>query len=510
MKNILSKQKQIFLVVLIINFAIITLCFANYIFTTHYSADSFSVMLDLKSAMTNSLRNGRLTSGGMYYLMDKTGLNITLYPVLSQLLCAGSLALFVTVLLFDFIKVFDKNEYNLVGISCIFNIGFLFLVLNPNSMCINFFYVENSALYAVSNLILLLPIHIWCNKELNWKRVAVSFFLLIIALDRYQVFIELYIGICLCYSLLKYHLKIIGLFLKEYFVLVFWGGIACVINILQMRLMQRVFEFEAVSRAPSFSVDLIVENIKIVVRNQWNVWYSTFGLLPNGYLLLLILAMGIGIIGGKIQKKEKETIVQIILLSGVLLTIWIFTFAPLFLTGQMWMTPRTYWGMYSIILFFICILIEKVKGLKYLERIYIGVLGCFLIVMMIRLGEIQVNTIISNNLEQSEMESIVDAIYEYEEESGKPIEKICYQYDRDIFYKYYDRIKYSAFEYNSRISGNEWGFEYMLQFYLGRDIEICKMDEKEYKKYFDNEQWDKFNIDEQICFDEGRVYIAVY
>lgn len=93
---IFKSKKRIFWGLLILNFAIILLCYANYVFTTHYSADSFSVMLNLKEAAENSLRNGRLTSGILYFLMDKTGLNITEHQMLSQLMCVVSLALFST------------------------------------------------------------------------------------------------------------------------------------------------------------------------------------------------------------------------------------------------------------------------------------------------------------------------------------------------------------------------------------------------------------------------------
>lgn len=192
-----EKKRLIF----IANLGIILLVFAVYIFNRHHSADTFDSILDIRRVAETNLQNGRVVHYLLYSGLSRLDINILEKQMLIQIILSTTLAFGVTSLTVVFYYLLEKQTiWGLV----IIDLSILLVFISPNFLLGWYYYPETSLGASVSLGVTFLAIYFWCKKELRGINVLLSFIFCCVAVGMYQVYVEIYVGFCLAYSLLNH------------------------------------------------------------------------------------------------------------------------------------------------------------------------------------------------------------------------------------------------------------------------------------------------------------------
>ena len=111
----------------------------------------------------------------------------------------------------------------------------------------------------------------------------------------------------------------------------------------------------------------------------------------------------------------------------------------------------------------------------------------------------------TSNVEEKEyMLQIVEQINEYENITGKRIEKIAIYYDENENTTFLNYINNS---FTCKTIYTKYARMDILRYYLNRNIK--EETSNKYELYFKTKDWDCFNK-EQFIFEDNTLYICVY
>ena len=134
---------------------------------------------------------------------------------------------------------------------------------------------------------------------------------------------------------------------------------------------------------------------------------------------------------------------------------------------------------------------------KITQILTIGCAGYLLIHLMFA-EFIVSNRFVSNTLDEVYANMVYQEIMEYEEETGILVTKMAV-IDDAYAPDSYEEVNYAADQINERTLGTVTNS--LITVVTGRKFEIVEMNEKIYKEYFENKNWDYFDLEEQIVFE---------
>lgn len=489
----------------IANLGIIISTYLVYIANRHHSIDSYEAFLDIGALARTNLRNGRFIHYLIYFLLDKLSINILEQQMFVQLLLSVVIAIGITMITLRFVKLFDNAGIKILSIV---DLSVIFIFLSPCFLLGWYSWPETLIGSSLSLVVLFGAIHFWCKEELGWKDIFYSFILAVVVIGMYQVYVEIYVGICLTYSLLKYKFKCNKSSLKEYVIMLCSGGSASIINIVFMTLIQNAGIVYKDERSASTSLETIIDNFLFVLGEQPKIWDSMMGYLPKHFLpicifVVLVIAF-LGIVRNN-KNNEKDYIFLLINMA----TVYTLAFVPNIISGTVWLAPRTYIGLYVFFfLIFIWTLYCIVENAKLVTQ-YLYILGIITLISCLRDVQIQVNTVVSNQFDKFEVDTIVRKIKQYESDTGIHVDNIAYTFDSSRRYDY-DNVKYVAYDTNTRVLAYSWAAENMLRYYYDKNVNIYTMTEEEYIQRFSSQEWDCFEPEQQLQFENATLYWVIY
>ena len=186
-------------------------------------------------------------------------------------------------------------------------------------------------------------------------------------------------------------------------------------------------------------------------------------------------------------------------------------FLPL-VVSELWFPQRSMVGFWGILLVLAvageCIDVKTCNahlGIENLICILASVLLLSNLSSSIRFGTdlYRVNT-----MDKIRGELIVNAISDYEEESGVKIDKIAFRQDAVYSYTYPGIV--NSFENNQAAWSVSWNYLPIIELVSGRDFEQCEYPKEIFDQYYDeNVNWNKFELD-QIHFINNTAYVMIY
>lgn len=495
-----KKEKK--LILWFVNFAIIICCYCVYIFLQHYSVDSFDTYRNLQNTAMTNLNNGRPINYWIYHIMDLASINLTVNTKLNLILYSAEWCTFLTIIV---LKIYDEiGNCTFVGKCCI-DIGILLSFINPSVLMCTYYYCEIAIICIVGSIFLHLAVYWCCFGKRRSIDFIICIILLYLSLSVYQIYAGCFIGYVLIIHIAKNNFNLSKKTIKELIGSVIICGTSCGLSILQMNLMQYTGIIGIVNRSATFSIETILSNLIKIIKAQSAIWISGDSLMPN-YILIGWIVVSI-IFQIKTQHKSLINYLYIVLIA---LIIWGVVFAPLIISSEMWMAPRTYFGMYTIISLISIVTVNNIKNNYVYQKIYLICSTIIILIFAISLIDIQVNTIVNNKLDQKEIYMIEQCIETYEKESGHYVDTIKYSFDDDRMYGYYNQVKYVLYDNNTRGLATTWCLQSMIPYYLNREYNIVLMLDEERDELFGTNNWNYFDLDEQMIIHDNVAYLMVY
>lgn len=245
--------------------------------------------------------------------------------------------------------------------------------------------------------------------------------------------------------------------------------------------------------------------LKDIVDQAKSVYVSMFSIYPLRFVPVFIAVICICIaIFLVIRKKIYEAILWIALTIILFLT----PFSYMLAAGNTWYAQRTLLSVFfSVGMFFIgCLYLSKEN---YGFRKIFGVaIGFFLFLTFYYTETLITDCYIGQALDYNEVICIEDEIQEYEEKTGFQVDTVSWYKTKDMEYVH-PLLKIQDGNICSHRIICDAG-DYLLNYVNQKNYKLLWMTDEEYKKYFNDQEWDVFNPSEQLHFEKNILYWAVY
>ena len=467
-------------------------CTYGILTSNHFALDTYFCCA--YEQVTPNLQSGRWLGAIIFALLNNNGIYagnmqgiLTIIHII--LVSFSASLLFWTVIE----EINSKNKYTNYGIC-----GAVYLTFCNVFYLELFLFSENGLTMGLGILFCTLAIYSFLKYHNTLKGKLLSFVLLFLSLGIYQAFLGVFIPwgliIIFCNDMQTNKVRI-----KTILNIIIIGGVASICNIVILKFLIRIGIANGSTRQPVLSLFHIFSNAKEILKHQKEIWISAYNFLPKGILIFIIL-VSLFVIWKTDFKKS------ILYSSGILCCSIIVLFAAHLLTPDVWMPPRTIIGVFAIIASLLCAAIAITKKYKYILSIIVILVIC---VNVIQIQKISANHFASNRLDQEYAKIIQKAINDYESTSGNIIKYIAATNDTEPTW-FYEGIQYVSHEINNRAYAVSWADVEILNYYSKRNYIKIPMDKEIYNKYFKNKNWNYFNADKQLIFDNETLYWIKY
>lgn len=504
-----EKKKQLRLagILFLINLAIIIASYSIYVFNFHYGPDTFSTTEVEEDIASINLRNSRIVHFALYSVLGMLGFDVdTSMLMFFQILLSIVIAIITTGITLIFNKLFSSQN---ILRTCIVDCLALMLFINPCFLAGWYYFPETLFGDSFSTFITFCAIWAWCStKRSLLKRAIISFILLLISLEMYQIYIEPYVIICLAFTMMSHKFKFDKKCVIEIAVLLVLTFIA---GLIVMFISKTLLAAGLATRSFADSPGSIIDSVINALGSQKLVWGTMVGTMPKFVLIAFILVMAVIFAVGQIRKKRtaKELARDIVCTILCFAIIWFVIFFPDIITWNAFMA-RTVIGAFALVFALGMFALFSFEGNRAIT-IAIGAISlAMLALLFVNNLQIQIGTLQENEKEISEMTAVLDAISEYEDQTGNEVTEIRYGYDAYPLGEYKDVVR-STPDINLRCLAKSWFVEYALNYYApGGGYDISQMTSEEKAKYIGGSNWDSFNPDDQVFFDRDACYYIVY
>jgi len=487
----------------LLDLSVILLFYAAFLITKHYDCDSFSLLMNgnQDGAITN-LQMGRIPTWLLYQALDLIGFSAPRHSRLGLALVILSCAYSVSHLsgrLGGFMKPGDRMT--LLGI----NAALLLTVLNASFHEGWIYFSECSYDRAISVALIFSALSVWMREGKTWKDYLLSFLLLSLAIDMYQLYIELFLSFALLWLLLEHHLHWSRRAFKDLLITLAVGLSASAQNILLMRWLSASGFIPANPRSASVHLSVILENLRQIWTSQPAVWKNFQGtmfpwVLPAFFLIMAILFL-------QAARENRCTGRDIAFAALAMLAGYLSSFAPLLLSGVFWMPPRVIIGFFS---FLSCsaLLVLFLDSRRAGKAVLLCCTG-LIVLSGIKVQAISADNIASNRIDEEYVGEIGNAIRSYEESSGNTIRTISVHFDDSVTW-YHASTRYRIMDINVSGFVKSWSDVNMINWYLGTSYARESMSDAQYRRLFGSSDWSVFDPSEQLIFQGSTLYLAVY
>lgn len=491
-----KKIKSVF----IVDFLVIFVSYAMFL-STHYSVDSYTCFYNTDPEV--QLRNGRWVN---YILLKITNFfNINLVTTQSFFTFAFICVLaFVTIAL-SFRVYTAINSENFV---MFLGINFSILITFINVFILEWFlYPECILFYICALLTCLASIFIITKKQTIMAEISAGL-LLLISLLSYQATISLFVIWSLTIISFEENFRISSKSIKKGISILLVGFTSSAIAAFLPKIISPFNTVASPDRSVEFSFQKILNNVKTLIWAQKRIWNDGFGLLPR-YFLIIVFAVLIIFIFVYILRKKCFS--QALWGLMVLVINYIIVFAPHIIAPVQWYAQRTIVGYFAFFsfLFLVTMKIFQIGKIgKKSEAILISLLTIFILVNITQIQAIGTNHFSINKMDKAFALNLENIIEKYEKENSVKIRNISIV--NDIFPSYsYPGIEYSILDTNISAFSVPFAAVDALNYYTGNSYQKIPMNNKIYDEHFSGKNWDYFNINEQMIFQEDSLYLIM-
>lgn len=257
----------------------------------------------------------------------------------------------------------------------------------------------------------------------------------------------------------------------------------------------------------------LMEKLKSIWSGVKSCFLYTSDVYPK-YVFLIVIAVVTIILLVKIIKSEKNKKQKAVYIFGWFYIVGatvVSTAAPQIMQDSVYMVPRNTYAIGALFGILLVYLFSNFEISDIIKNVIIVVSIVLLGIQLINFNDILVEHYQTNFFDSKIADEIRDKVLEYEEETGNSIQYMVLYEDSDKSINY-DGIRYYG-DVNVKAFGNSWGARGILDLKLERELVDETSNEEKYNKYseyFENKNWDYFDIDEQLILDEDTLYLCVY
>lgn len=501
-EKILNNKKDIYVFIGMTLFSII-IC-ANFL-RIHFAADTYCVnSYGYHKYALHFLDSARVFSALELWISQALDITLLTNLKIMSVIAVGCMALSWFILYRYSIKLLQKEKsvfWNILIGLVSFSIIFTF------SSCELMMFAESG----IMGLSILLSIIAACIFNSNVKhRYIWSWVLVLLASFAYQSTIALFVLVALVMESYRNNGDIKKI-VKEALMIGLIYGISLVINLGVVKIIENIQN----SSMRETTIPQISEIINTIIKYGTLMVYNTFNLIPKGLYLGIIGIISIVFIYNVYKSKKYFNILEYIML---ILLAFIMPLLPVIVTPQeqQYLQPRMVPSFASIlgilILYIICKMQNQAdknntnKSEKIINKILVFI-STFLVVMnSIYFIYASTENRASAYLDRNVAKSIIEEIYEYENENQIKIENIGLTWDKNPSNYYNGQPTMESANVRSMLI--EWSAIEVIEFYSGEKYNKVETPSNIIER-FAEENWDFYNPD-QLVFEGNTLYVCLF
>lgn len=489
-KTIKADSKTLFLFIMNIMLLLPLAVFGGQ----NFSIDSYGVSLDQGVHIRAFIGSFRWFGAFIYKLYHSlTGHNPVSGSTVDVIIFIAAVSVMTTILSLCIVKHIKRDDY----LTCTaVNLGVIITVANV-WFCNILSFPECVFITAVGVCLCYGAIVAFVKANCVWGYVL-SGVLLICATGVYQQFISVYaiyvIALCGTEAFSQNNMKfkqIVLLYIKPALIIIFSG----VIYLFSGKLIQNICGVEANSRV-ALSLPVIIENIIYFATHQHS-YLKGRGSFSSETLTLCFLIVGAlwFILAVKDWIKNKKTIKTLFVFASYAVA-YVSAFLPGILSTSH--AARAMFALFAVFSLF------TIGILFITENRYVKIFVCAVLTVVFAMntvasvkGELRLKK--QNEIDREWCTQVIDEIDIYEEEHGQIIKTIYYCYDGEL------NLGHSE----SAVS-QSYSLKSLLEYYSGRDFEVTELSEEQSAELFKGKEWEDFQKDEQMIFEDDILYLCCY
>ena len=487
-----------------VNFAVVFLTYSVFITSNHHSCDTYSALVPGELARVY-LGNGRLVQYGLFSMLDAAGLNISNRFAITQMLLTVINAVGTGVLAKRF---FDTLGGRTLAQAAIVDFAMLVLVVNPCYLSGWYYWPETCIASCAGMTVLFLALGFWCAPAKRWPAKIACLVFVVLVTCMYQVYLELFLGVAVAYTLLEHGFAATRRCIAELFQII---GICAIGGIASIAAIAAIGALGVeVSRASAAASMGLGERVANVLSFQDDIVLTLYGMLPFGFGLFMWAAPIVGAMVIALRDGKKPKALDVLLVAVCYIGVYAVGFAPNVLASMSWVQPRVVIGVFNVIVLSAILYAYASRGSRTSVGLGAVIAAILLVVMMAKVVDIQANTIRSNAYDDYELSAIAAELRDHEAQTGKDVGRVRYCYDSERVTSY-PGVGYVVYDMNDRAMNVSYFFSWALRDALGEpSLAVEPMDEAERARVFGDAEWARFDIGEQVRFDGDTMYVALY
>ena len=283
---------------------------------------------------------------------------------------------------------------------------------------------------------------------------------------------------------------------------IFYGG-ALALNLAIIKVIDHIFK-DTIRPTAILTIQAIIDTIK---KYGTIMAVDTFKVLPKYFYLIIIGIITVWYVINNLKNKDLFSILEYVIL---VVLAFIMPLLPVVATAQsqQYLEPRMSFSYASItagLILYIALMFDIETNNINKKIAIIFAIGLMILNSMYFIRNSTEN-VVSGYLDRNVAKSILEEIYEYQNENNIKIENIGIAYDQRST-TYYDGQP-SLETTNVRSMVTNWAAVQVLEFYSGETYNIVETPNDVKQKFLEHD-W-KFYTPEQLVFNGDTLYICLY
>lgn len=482
-----EKNKNILIILFIVIMFSITLLPVNY------PTDIYNILeLDFKEyAKEWFAPAGRTIALILFFILDKVNISCNIYIMLMKFI--SIIIATITIYIFNQILLdLDRNASKFKRVCYLVASLATFL----NRATYQFFYYTESAVMWLGVLFVILALKNTIQNKSKYKYIKTIIYLCI-ATNCYQSVILFYLPAVII--LLGVNSKNI----KEFWIDLLKNTLVVLINLfvgyIILKVLTNYYDAQAF-RDTKFvlSYDLILNNICLIF---WIYCDGGYNFILS-YIYTVVIVLNFFLSKRFFVQKKSISILSIYLaiIISFMEVVGILSVIDFYCADRIQFAYISMIGL-SFVYFLLYINTNKFEKILLILSIF------YLSLNILNSNDITMWSRIVRERDENILNSIICKVEEYEDSTGIEIDRVEYCYDSNYVRCDYDIRK--TLESTQRIMASEWGIDNAIKYTLKNDIVVAE-NQDIYSKVFKENNWDNFNIEEQIKFNDNIMYYCIY
>ena len=477
-------------------FTAIVMIFFGVLINVEYAVDTYAVFSEniKKVICINFLSSGRFITAIFSAIAIKLKISEYNIYIYSFIMAIVSLILSLYILEKIIYKDVKKDSLSIIITTL--------RVLNAFIIELFLFIEKGILIFSILMSVISLKYLIKYFENKEKKELFKVLFFMFISIGSYQGTVGLFIALALPY-ILKYS-KNFKEFIKNNLI----TAVAYIIPAILDLFVTKIFNSTRVSGKV-----VILDTIKKILSGIESM-FQTYLVMPKNVFLIFFIIIIISIIYKiLINKKEnKYKILDIFKVIYIIAGTILVAVMPQLIqdTNSIFMVPRstfTFASLCGILLLYLFMNYSfKENRVINLKNVLIILSILYLLIQFKSFSKIEISRYELNTIDKNISLQIINEINNYEKSTGNIIKNIAVYKDKNPNYNCGDIVPIG--DMNIRAYYADWGIKGIVNYYLGRYLNLVNSDENIQKK-FDLEDWNDFNIN-QLIFDNDTLNICVY